>query len=144
MTHPPPQPPAIVVLHHPANVKFTPPQVDKLCFEKMADAIRAVENSGERQRGAAGEWGTFQIMPQVWRRYSKRRQWDAPPAEQRRVAIAHLKVLAEKLELGGFSPGPRTLALAYNAGETKVLRGTVPRASYVYAGFAENIYREKS
>ena len=69
----------------PPAIHFTLPRPPALCLDRMADAIRAVEGAGLRTRGPSGEWGAWQVMPKVWRKYSRRMQWSAPEQEQRRV-----------------------------------------------------------
>jgi hypothetical protein len=108
----------------------------------MAEAIRLVENSGWRQRGKYGEWGAFQIMPSVWRRYSRHLQWNATEAEQRRVARKYLEDIRAELHRNGFPDTPFFYALAWNAGVRAVVARRAPARKIDYAERAANTYAD--
>ena len=130
----PPPPPAIV---------FTLPRPAPLCLDRMADAIRAVEGAGVRQRGSRGEWGTFQIRPMVWRKYSRHLQWNASEAEQRRVALCFLADIRAELVRNGFPDTPFFLGLAFTAGVRATVTRRANAAKASYAERAAAVYDDK-
>ncbi|MBU2072739.1 MAG: hypothetical protein KKA68_21100 [Gammaproteobacteria bacterium] len=124
-------------------ILFPSPKVATLDAHRMAESIRMVENSGWRQRGRDGEWGAFQIMPNVWQRHSRARQWNAPEWEQRRVALAHLADLRAGLRRNGMPESPYLLGLCWNAGLDAAVRHSAPARAKDYAIRCQNIYEDQ-
>lgn len=121
--------------------------------ELMADAIRMVENWDLRSPGAAGELGYWQITPGVWREFSSQPfmvaglMTEAAETEQRRVAVAIILDIKNRLILIGRKPTPYLVALCYNAGFGCAIyhQPHFPSGRKIeYAHRAENIYREYS
>ena len=108
----------------------------------MTDAIRVVEDSGERERGNANEWGFWQHTPAVWKMHSDMIQWNAPESEQRRVARAHVAYLAKRLEAAGVKATPYMIALAYGAGLSAAVGNSASPEKRDYANRAANIYND--
>jgi len=105
---------------------------------KMVESIRVVENS--TRVGRAGERGPWQILPSVWKQYSKTSQQSASIAEQKRVVLAHIKWIREQLKTINLPDTPRSIALVWGAGFENVRRESINPAKLDYADRAQNIY----
>jgi hypothetical protein len=111
---------------------------------KMIETIRLVENS--ETPGRAGEQGPWQILPSVWRQYSREHiSWASSKradcvAEQKRVVTAHIAWIRKSLVDAGFADTPKNIALVWCAGFETVRRGKATRAKKDYATRAQNIY----
>jgi hypothetical protein len=111
---------------------------------KMVESIRIVENS--TKIGRAGERGPWQILPSVWRQYSKRplawasSKQSACVAEQKRVVLAHIHWIREQLRTINLPDTPRSIALIWGAGFENVRRETIKPEKLDYADRAQNIY----
>ncbi len=123
-----------------AVIVFTIPEPPPLNEERMLDAIKAVENWDGRTPGAAGEWGAFQMKPDVWRKYSKLSQRRATPAEERIVARAHLHWVRGALRSNRLPDKPWFIAAAWGAGVDAVKTRTMSPRKIDYADRAETIY----
>lgn len=108
--------------------------------DRMLAAIAQVENWKRGTVGSAGEYGPYQIIPSVWRRYSRQSAWSASPAEHHRVASRHLEDVRKLLAAAGHAVTPFSIGLAWNAGPTAAIRGTAPARSRDYAARARNVY----
>jgi len=111
---------------------------------KMVETIRVVENSSTT--GKAGEQGPWQILPSVWRQYSREHiSWASSKrpecvAEQRRVASAHVNWIRKQLPKIGAAETPYFIALVWCAGFENVRLGKLNAGKKDYAQRAENIY----
>lgn len=100
-----------------------------------AIAERETHNRDDARPGKAGERTRFHIKPDVWRQYSDRPfiTGSRDPAEARRVALAHLAWIADRLRVARRPVDAYWLALIWNAGVGNFWRGTIPRSSFDYA-----------
>ena len=90
--------------------------------KKLALAIRNTESGGNyKARGESGEYGAYQFMPSTWRSWSSKYLGNANAemtrANQNKVAVSHINSLFNK----GYNP--RQIALAWNAGSPKEVKG---------------------
>ena len=85
----------------------------------LAKAIRQTESGGNfNAKGASGEGGAYQFMPDTWANYSKQAGINVPlaqatPEQQNQVAYTQIK----KWKDAGYNPGQ--IASMWNAGEGK-------------------------
>lgn len=112
----------IQALYEEEQLSFNKVGSDTYNAESIANAIKQVESQGNYQaRGASGETGAYQFMPNTWR------QWageflgnpNAPqtPENQDYVAIAKIDSLIRQ----GY--GPQEIALIWNGGSPRVKKG---------------------
>lgn len=123
-----------------AAIVFTIPAPPPLNDERMLDAIKADENWDGHTRGAAGEWGAFQMTPGVWHKYSRLSQRWATPAQERVVARLHLRWVREQLRANHLPDKPWFIAAAWAAGVDAVKHRTMARKKIEYADRAEVLY----
>ena len=111
---------------------------------KMVETIRLVENS--TTPGKAGEQGPWQILPSVWRQYSRTHvSWASSKrpecvAEQKRVAATHIAWIRSQLVKMNLPDTPHSIALVWCAGLENVRRGKLSDGKRDYADRAANIY----
>lgn len=108
--------------------------------ERMLYAIAQVEAASPRQRGKSGEWGTYQLLPVVWRKHSTQLQWNASPEEQKRVALAHLADIRKQLRAAGFPDTPWFVGASWNGGVTATIKRILPSRARDYADRMVNLY----
>lgn len=121
-------------------ITFQIPKPAVLDEERMLDAIKSTENWDGRTRGKAGEWGAFQIKPDVWRKYSKLSERWATPEQERLVARLHLRWVRSQLVDNHLPDKPWFIAAAWAAGVTAVNNRSFSREKQAYADRAEAIY----
>jgi hypothetical protein len=121
------------------------PSAHAIDLAKMVETIRMVENS--TSTGRAGEESPWQILPSVWRQYSKKPiSWARGRsiehrAEQRRVVLAHIAWIQDRLKSIDLAhDSPYNIALVWCAGFETVRLGRASAAKRDYAGRAQNIY----
>jgi hypothetical protein len=123
---------------------FATPVSASVDLIKMIETIRLVENS--ETPGRAGEQGPWQILPSVWRSYSREHiSWASSKradcvAEQKRVVTAHIEWIRSCLTNAGFADTPKNIALVWCAGFETVRRGKASKAKKDYAARAQNVY----
>jgi hypothetical protein len=130
-----------------AVIVFAVPEPEKLDIERMLDAIRGAENWDGKSTGHAGEYGPYQMTPEVWRK--SRMGWkkdirEATPDEWRAAALEDLRFRIVSLEINHFRVTPFLAALAWTAGVRAVITHTASRAKADYATRAERLYAETS
>lgn len=133
------------------TVKAVLPYSEPLSLERMADAIRQVENSKLEHIGAAGERGLYQITPAVWRQHSSApHHWasssrEVCQAETLRVVLAHLTHLRVQLacQRPPFPDTPYFVALAFCAGPTATTERTASDVKRDYAARAQACYFDR-
>ncbi len=108
------------------------------------EAIRMLENPrGLETPGPGGELGAYQFREATWRQYTH-----APFAQANdrqlsdRVAEQHYDWLKSRLEAHGMKATPYTIALAWNAGISAVVRGRMSPAAIDYATRASALAAE--
>ena len=105
------------------------------------EAIHRIENPRDLPNpGPCGELGAYQFREQTWRMHTNlpfaraldRRASDA-------VAVKHYDWLKHRLEVAGMAATPYAIALAWNGGLGRTLRGTSCAATRDYAERVANI-----
>ena len=123
------------------------PRIPVLNVDHLLEAIRVVEDAHHYQYGAAGEQGDYQILPSVWRAYSKKpfgwteRYKDAVAvAEVRRVAELHAEWILSKLAHLQQPFTAHSFGLMWTAGYGAVRTRTYSKAKLDYARRVQNVY----
>jgi hypothetical protein len=108
---------------------------------RLADQIRKVEDWNGND-GRHGERGPYQVTRAVWRQHIPDEPFILARQEDwgRACALKHIAWLRQQLRRAGLDDNAHTVALAYNAGLTAVLKGKAPMDSYDYALRVENLY----
>lgn len=109
-------------LYEEEQASFSQVGSDTYNAESIANAIKQVESQGNYQaRGASGETGAYQFMPNTWRQWAGEFLGDpnAPqtPENQDYVAMAKIDSLLKQ----GYNPAE--IALIWNGGTPTVKRG---------------------
>lgn len=104
-------------------------------------AINWVENPRNSPRpGPGGELGPYQFRQSTWRSYTQR---PFAMALERRcsddVAVSHYEWIKRGLEGAGIEPIPYNIALAWNAGLDRVVKGRAPASAGDYATRVTNL-----
>ena len=126
-----------------AVITFSVPQQPKLDVERMLDAIAGVENWDGHTKGAAGEWGPWQMTPTVWKHCRgtlHKTMQQATPSELRTAAREELHFRIVTLEMNHETITPFIVGLAWGAGMTATLKNTATRAKHDYAHRVANLY----
>jgi hypothetical protein len=101
-----------------------------------------VETGNQVRDGAHGERGPWQVTAAVWSMhmsgasFAEARQGDLARA----CAVKHVTMLCVQLRDSGCDDNAFNLALAWNAGLARVLRGRAPMSSYDHALRVWNLY----
>jgi hypothetical protein len=105
------------------------------------EAIHWIENPRDTtQPGPCGELGAYQFRESTWRKYTSvpfARAVERPVSDD--VAVRHYEWLKERLASHGLTPTPYNIALAWNAGLTAAVRGSVRASTRDYAERVTNI-----
>lgn len=100
----------------------------------LLKAVALVESGGNPHAiGERGERGAFQMMPQVVAECG---------GYNERAALVQMKRIEAALIHAGVDPQPYNLALAWNAGIGRVLRGGAPERAYGYARRVEAVFSD--
>lgn len=102
--------------------------------DELLSAIAQVETGNNpRKVGRYGERTRLQILPETWRRFSRRPQSVHDRAETDRVARAYLGFIRHRLEVRGLPQTPFYIAASWNAGPgwRHLSRGTISYAERV-------------
>jgi hypothetical protein len=104
-------------------------------------AINWVENPRNSPRpGPGGELGPYQFRQSTWRSYTQR---PFAMALERRcsddVAVSHYEWIKRGLEGAGIEAIPYNIALAWNAGLDRVVKGRAPASAGDYATRVTNL-----
>ena len=104
-------------------------------------AIHMVENPNDsRAPGPKGELGAYQFRADTWKMHSKLHFTYALDREKSdEVAVKHYEWLKASLQRNGFEATPFNIALAWNAGVSRVVAGNASRQSRDYAARVSNI-----
>ena len=130
-----------------AAVTLTIPPPPKLDVERLLDAIAAVENWDGKTRGAAGEWGPWQMTPEVWKRCRgniRKTLQMAEPHELRAAAREELQFRIATLQINHHVPTAFLVALAWGAGVRATLDGKATEKKREYARRVETVYEKAS
>jgi hypothetical protein len=107
-------------------------------------AINWVENPFNKPKaGPNGELGPYQFRANTWRAYTQKPFTLA--LEQKHsddVAIQHYEWIKRSLQNSGIEPTIFYIALAWNAGLDKVVKGRAPMSAYRYATQVNNLAAE--
>lgn len=116
-----------------------------LDIERALDATRAVEN-WEGRDGKGGELGPYGIKRVVWEQHMGRLDFALARQESygRECAKRHILWLARQLKARGVAQDMMMMALAYNAGLDRVLRGKASDFSWGHARRVNNVYQSIS
>jgi hypothetical protein len=108
-------------------------------------AIRLVETGDSPAAvGKLGERGAYQFRRQVWHQHtSSSFSLAHDPSIADEVAHRHFDWLVNACLGAGLQPTPRILAMAWNAGLSRVLSGRAPRASIDYASRVSRLVAER-
>lgn len=112
----------------PLIVASTNHRGDQVFFQ----AIAAAENT-PTGHGRLGEQTPLQFHPQTIEQYMPGFHGELTPAQGRELGRKHLTWLRFELARSGVDPSPFNLALAWNCGLDRTLRGRAPEASFAYA-----------
>lgn len=113
----------------------------RIDINRAVDALR--EREGYRgRRGALGEEGPWQLMPQTWAMHMPGIAFAEArnPAQARVCAVRHVRWLAAQLEARGVDASVFNIAAAWNAGLERYLSGRAPVRAYRYAADVVGIY----
>ena len=104
-------------------------------------AINWVENPSNSPRaGPGGELGPYQFRPATWHMYTQKPFALALLREHSDdVAVRHYEWIKRSLQSSGIEPTPFFIALAWNAGIGKVVKGRAPASAYQYASQVNNL-----
>lgn len=113
-----------------------------LDIERALDATRAVEN-WEGRDGKGGELGPYGIKRVVWQQHMGKLDFALARQESygRECAKRHILWLARQLKARGVAQDMLMIALAYNAGLDRVLRGKAGDFSWGHARRVNNVYQ---
>lgn len=133
-TLPPPPAPALAPTIAPALEQNPPAAV-------VLRAIANVESQGNPRRvGRLGERGLYQFRRATWRQHTRENFSRAHhPEIATTVAHRHYNWIVRELRANGFEGSPYEVALAWNAGLSRVLAGKVSSASHNYAQRVVNL-----
>lgn len=108
-------------------------------------AINWVENpTNHTRRGARGELGPYQFMPQTWRLHTRTPFHQAVVREHAdAIAVKHYEWIKDRLREAGIDPNPYNIALAWNCGLGAVKSGRIPAMSYSYAERVQNLVEQQ-
>ena len=131
---------ALVLACATVHVTISPPK--PLDLERMLEAIKQVEAWDGKTRGKAGEWGPWQMTPEVWHYYTTKSMTWATPFQLRTNARRELVRLSEQIVCLRQPVTAFNLALAYGGGLRLIGRKEVPAAKLDYAQRVENCYQD--
>lgn len=94
--------------------------------------------------GPAGETGRWQLTPAVRADRGGELRARGERVTDEAIARAQVRWLAEQLQAAGVDPVPFNVALAWNAGLTRVRESTVPVVAYDFAGRVRNLVETKT
>ena len=119
----------------------------ELDVNKLLESIRSVEDWMPYQYGARGERGPYQMLPSVWREYSRYnmefyadRTDEKSKAEVYRVARAHALWILERIDHLGMPMTARSFGLMWTAGYRACRDKTTTKAKRNYADRVQNVY----
>jgi hypothetical protein len=133
----------------PATAEWTapdpvsPPQFFPADPVVVLRAIAAVESNGDPTLvGRMGERGLYQFRRTTWRQHTEEDFRRAHhPEISATVARRHYDWICEALRARGYQATPYEVALAWNAGLSRVLSGRAPSRSHHYAQRVANLAR---
>jgi hypothetical protein len=104
-------------------------------------AIHTVENPhNSRRPGPRGELGAYQFRSDTWKMYSRLHFSHAlDRSRSDEVAVRHYEWIREGLIRAGMDASAYNIALAWNAGLSRVVKGNASAASRNYAERVTNI-----
>jgi len=109
-------------------------------------AIRAVETGDSPAAvGKLGERGAYQFRRHVWHQHTSSSFWLAhDPSTADQVAQRHFDWLVKACKVAGIHPTTQVLAMAWNAGLSRVLCGSAPQISVAYATRVSRLCGERT
>jgi len=117
-------------------------------MDSMLRAISSIESGHNKLSNNGVAITQYQITRVVWEQHSKMRwsyakahlDWKDVQDETERVARAHVRWIAERLDANGKTANPFTIAMCWRGGVTYYLKGEFSADRVDYANRAANLY----